>query len=85
MLRAQGPDSRQGSAHRSSITQKIIKFKTKEIDIVFVFNKTDTIKQKKIELLFEEGSHFLQVYRDGKMLQEKSLLIDAHRTIEFKL
>lgn len=62
-----------------------IKLKTKEIDIVFVFNKTDTIKQKKTKLLFEEGPHFLQVYRDGKILEEKVILIDAHKTIEYTL
>jgi len=60
-----------------------ILFKTKETDLIFIFNKTDTITSKKVELFFEEGQHSLQVFGDQELLEEKLLLIDSNQTIEY--
>ncbi len=62
-----------------------ITFKTDEKGVMFVFNKIDSVKGGKNDLVMEEGEHHFQALRNERVIDEKIIIIDRHKTIEYKL
>ncbi len=62
-----------------------ISLTTDEPGLEFVFNNVDTVRGYKNNLVIEEGEHHFQVFREGKQLDEKLIIIDRNKTMKYKL
>lgn len=58
---------------------------TDEPGLEFVFNKIDTVRGNKNNLVIEEGEHHFQVFREGEQLDEKLIIIDRNKTMKYML